>query len=115
MRNAQLSKRANARRGGRNPVTFQETWYRRGSSNYNASNTGSTNKLVETFDSGDYTGSGPYTIEFDHNLGTDEYSFHVFKTDTNAPIIVEHSHQGEDTLTLEFTGNTLPIKVIIFF
>jgi hypothetical protein len=115
MRNAELSKRANQRRSGRVPLSFQEAWYKRGGSNYNSSNTGSTNKVVQTFDSGDYTGAGPYTIEFDHNLGTEDYSFHVFKTDNNAPIIVEYFHQGEDTLTLEFTGNTLPIKVIIFY
>jgi hypothetical protein len=115
MRNAELANRANRRRNGRQPLTFQETWYINGGNDSSSTGSGTVRKIVFTYTASDYTGAGPYMITVPHNLNTDEYQWSVIKTENNGPIIVENYHQGETALELEFTGNSKSIKVTITY
>jgi hypothetical protein len=62
----------------------------------------------------DYTAdAGLFYITMDHNIHSSYYTWTAVKTDNSAGVIVENFHQGDDTLTLWFTDDTLTLAITI--
>ena len=104
---------------GRNGVSGAVTpaqLYRLGGAASQSWSTPGTNLNNKTYTrvTADYTADGSlFYVTCAHGLHSPHYTWSVVKTDNNAGVIVEYYHQGDDTLTLWFTDNSLALAITV--
>jgi len=103
----------NGNRGAVTPAQLSRIKMQKYSQEYSTAGT-ALGKYTFSKTAADYVADGTlYKITCTHPINDVHYTWSVIKADNSAGIVVEDYHQGAQTLTLWFNGDTLDLEITV--